>query len=279
MIKKLGDRAQAIKDGKTSAEIERAEARAWLADDTPEHVDYEGWTPEELGYPMESEKAPDPEMAEADDLDLNSYLSAKVMIPKDGVSFASGKVVARARDSEGVLIGKSNPNPLFDTSVYEVKFDDGSVERYNANIIAEHIYSQVDGEGYGMTILDEIIDHKWDDSAILGEDEGFRNGPDGTRIPIETTKGWWLLAKLKDHTERWFKLKVLKESNPLEVAQYAVDNQLVDEPAFRWWVPHTIKKRNRILKAMQKRYFRTHQKFGIEVPKTVKRCDSSSAGY
>ena len=45
----------------------------------------------------------------------------------------------------------------------------------------------------------------------------------------------------------------------------------MDEPAFRWWLPHTIKKRNRILKAMQKRYFRTHQKFGIEVPKTVKR--------
>ena len=149
-------------------------ARAWLADNTPEHVAYEGWTPEELGYSMESEKAPDPELADADDLDLNSYLSAKVMIPKDGVSFASGKVVARARDSEGVLIGKSNPNPLFDTSVYEVKFEDGSVERYNANIIAEHIYSQIDGEGYGMTILDEIIDHKWDNSAILGEDEGFK---------------------------------------------------------------------------------------------------------
>ena len=70
-----------------------------------------------------------------------------------------------------------------------MKFDDGSVERYNANIKAEHIYSQIDGEGYGMTILDEILDHKWDNSAILGEDEGFKNGPDGTRIPIETTKG------------------------------------------------------------------------------------------
>ena len=69
----------------------------------------------------------------------------------------------------------------------------------------------------------------------------------------------------------WFKLKDLKESDPLEVAQYAVDNQLQDAPAFKWWVPHTIRKRNRILKAMQKRYFRTHQKFGVELPKTVKR--------
>ena len=92
-----------------------------------------------------------------------------------------------------MLIGKSNPNPLFDTSVYEVKFEDGSVERYNANIIAEHIYSQIDGEGYGMTILDEIIDHKWDNSAILGEDEGFKNGPDGTRIRLRLPRdgGFW----------------------------------------------------------------------------------------
>ena len=84
-----------------------------------------------------------PELAEADDFDLNNYIAAKVMLPKDGHTFASAKVVARARNPDGELIGKSNPNPLLDTSVYEVEFEDGSVERYHANIIAEHIYSQV----------------------------------------------------------------------------------------------------------------------------------------
>ena len=63
-----------------------------------------------------------PELADADDLDLNNYIAAKVMLPKDGHTFASAKVVARARNPDGELIGRSNPNPLLDTSVYEVEF-------------------------------------------------------------------------------------------------------------------------------------------------------------
>ena len=93
----------------------------------------------------------------------------------------------------------------------------------------------------------------------------------GAPTPRQTTKGWWLLARMKDHSTEWFKLKDLKESNPLEVAQCARDNQIEDEPAFKWWVPFTIRKRDRILKATQKRYFQTEQKFGIELPKTVER--------
>jgi hypothetical protein len=60
----------------------------------------------------------------------------------------------------------------------------------------------------------------------------------------------------------------LKESYPLQVAEYAVANKLVHEPAFNWWVPGTLAKRNRIIMA---RYLRRNQKFGIEVPHSVKR--------
>ena len=40
-------------------------------------------------------------------------------------------------------------------------------------------------------------------------------------------------------------------------------------PAFAWWVPYVLSKRDRIIKAVDKRYFKTTYKFGIEVPKTV----------
>ena len=49
--------------------------------------------------------------------------------------------------------------------------------------------------------------------------------------------------------EGWFsqlELKDLKESNPVEVAEYAVANRIVEEPAFAWWVPHMFRKRKRI---------------------------------
>jgi hypothetical protein len=242
----------------------------WEEDDTPVHLEYEEHSPADLGYDLPKDKDPLPEIAEADDLDLNKYVSAKVMLPRDGHTFAAGRVVRRARDDMGELIGKSNNNPLLDSAVYEVQFDDGAVERYHANIIAENIYSRLDADGYGAALLDEIIDHKFDDTALSKKEASIR-GPNGSYTARTTTKGCWLLVKLKDHSTQWYKLKDLKESNPLEVAQYAVDNKLEDEPVFKWWVPFTIRKRNRILKAMKKRYFRTEQKFGIELPKTVAR--------
>ena len=41
----------------------------------------------------------------------------------------------------------------------------------------------------------------------------------------------------------------MKESHLLQVAQYAVNNGLAEEPAFAWWVPHAVKKWDRIIKA------------------------------
>jgi len=61
----------------------------------------------------------------------------------------------------------------------------------------------------------------------------------------------------------------VKESHLLQVAQYAINNGLAEEPAFAWWVPQTVRKRDRIIKAMKKRCFRIHQKYGIEIPKNV----------
>ena len=38
----------------------------------------------------------------------------------------------------------------------------------------------------------------------------------------------------------WITLKSLKETNPVEVAEYAVDNKIDEEPAFDWWVHHVL---------------------------------------
>ena len=274
LAEKLKHRVAGLKAGKEPAKLDE-EAMA-----TPDMVPYAPYKPEELGYdPERLEIKPQwPDLPEADeevdqeemDLNLNRYISAKVKVPQGGYNFAYGKVIKRARDECGELIGNSHTNPLLDSSVYEVELEDGSVERYTANIIAEAIYSQIDNDGQTVSLLDEITDHKFDETAIRKED-GTTRGPNGSRKPKVTTRGWKLLARFKDGSESWIKLKDFKESNPLEVADYAVSNQIADEPAFAWWVPFVIKKRNRVLKAMKKRYFRTHSKFGIELPKTIKR--------
>ena len=75
-----------------------------------------------------------------------------------------------------------------DTREYELEYDDGTHDRYFANVIAENLYSQVDSEGHQFLVLDEISDHRSDGTAILVAD-GFTVSRNGNRIPKKTTQG------------------------------------------------------------------------------------------
>lgn len=74
----------------------------------------------------------------------------------------------------------------------------------------------------------------------------------------------------KDGTTTWARLADMKESYPLEVAEYAVNNNLVEEPAFKWWVPYVLRKRDRIIGKVKKKYWQRTHKYGIRLPKSVK---------
>ena len=68
-------------------------------------------------------------------------------------------------------------------------------------------------------------------------------------------------------------LSDMKESHPLEVAEYTHSQSLMREPAFNWWAPHVLKKRESIIKLVKRqsaRYLKKHKKFGIRLPKSVK---------
>ena len=64
-------------------------------------------------------------------------------------------------------------------------------------------------------------------------------------------------------------MKDLKESHPVEVAEYAKARGIHDEPAFAWWVPYTLRKRDVILSAVKHRLRKQTHKYGIEVPTSV----------
>lgn len=70
----------------------------------------------------------------------------------------------------------------------------------------------------------------------------------------KTTKGWYLCVEWKDGSTSCEQLADLKESNPVEVADYAVAHGIDTEPAFIWWVPYTTKRRDGIIAAVNKRY-------------------------
>jgi len=176
--------------------------------------------------------------------------------------------VKRARGIDGEPIGCAHTNPYFDTREYEVQFTDGTVEKYTANVIADNMYAQIDDEGNTFQLLHEIMDHKKDGTAIDIAD-GMITSANGNVKPKVTTAGWWLLVMWKDQSTMWIKLKDLKASNPIEVAEYAVANRLTEEPAFKWWVSGILRKRNRIISKVKKKYWRTTHKFGIKLPHSV----------
>ena len=60
-----------------------------------------------------------------------------------------------------------------------------------------------------------------------------------------------------------------KNSYTTQLAEYALMNNLQNEPAFKWWVKPTIRHKKRILKATKTRYAKRTHKFGIKVPQTV----------
>ena len=121
-------------------------------------------------------------------------------------------VKTRKRDADGNPIGKANANPLLDTRLYKVEFPDRDVREYAANVIAD--------EGQHHLLLESLVDHYKDDTAVPMDDGYIVSN--GNRRRKLTTKGWSLCVKWKDGSTSWEALKDLKESNPVKVAECAV---------------------------------------------------------
>eukprot|EP00934_Nitzschia_sp_Nitz4_P002319 Nitzschia sp. Nitz4//scaffold471_size5685//193//5616//NITZ4_009210-RA/size5685-processed-gene-0.1-mRNA-1//1//CDS//3329552692//2319//frame0 len=198
------------------------------------------------------------------------FKNAEVILPH-GDRQEIAKIIGRKRNADGLYVGRAHSNPALDSRVFTARFPDGEEKDIAFNILAEHLYSQVDSEGRQQQIFREIIAHRRNKRAVDKADQ-FRTLPNGRRIQKKTTAGWDLEIEWKDGSTSWLTLKELKETNPIEVALYAVANRIDDEPAFSWWVKQVLKKRQRLIKVMKtaNNHFRKHYKFGIRMSRTVK---------
>ena len=64
----------------------------------------------------------------------------------------------------------------------------------------------------------QIIDHKSSGEAVKLEDK-YITTRTGTMRLRETTVGWSFLIRWRDGSTQWVDLKVLKESNPVQVGE------------------------------------------------------------
>ena len=168
----------------------------------------------------------------------------------------------------GKAIGTYHQNPILDMRIFQVEHPDGRIKEYSTNVIVESLMSNVDEEGYDIGWIDEIIDHQRKDTALSTSEVFVTTGT--TSKPVVTTKGWDLQVKWKDRLVDWLPLSQVKESIPIELAEYAVAQKIHKEPAFNWWVNKTLRKRDRIIgKIGAQKARKPNMKFGIEIPQNV----------
>ena len=102
-------------------------------------------------------------------------INAEVLLDH-GDSAALSRVVCRAVDSDGKVIGKWDSNSILNTLVYECEFNDGTIKEYAANVIASNKYEEGDANGFSSLLLRQIIDHKSSGEAIKLEDKYITPG-------------------------------------------------------------------------------------------------------
>ena len=187
------------------------------------------------------------------------------------------KVARRIVGPSGEQIGAYNHQPMLNTMMYEVEFDDGQVKEYGATSIAENILSQVDDDGISSPLLQAITDYRKDPSVAVSKKDRFVEDRNGRKRPRKTTKGWQLQVKWSDGGKSWLDLKILKESNPVDVAEFSIARGIDDEPAFSWWVPYTMRKRQAIISAIKTRARKVSHKYGVELPTSVEHAKALDA--
>ena len=201
---------------------------------------------------------------------LDQYINIQVALPnREGIPVLA-KVKKRKRDSSGNPIGEPNENPILDTRIYELEFPDGATAEYSVNTISENLFNQAGDNGWDTGIFSEIVGLRKDDAIAIPRSKGTITSNNGQTRNVITTKGWEAHIKWQDQSTSWLPLNVVKESYPVELAEFAYANGFEPEPAFKWWTRHVLRHRDRMISRLKTmRHRKGRMKFGIQIPGTV----------
>ena len=108
----------------------------------PIYGDYDRSLHTPYEYEIESPTAvPEADLIDAEGKHVNQQSVTNFLINAEislsqGEKFSISKVIRRAVDKHGKLIGTYNDNPILNSRLYEVEFPDGEVKEFSANILA-----------------------------------------------------------------------------------------------------------------------------------------------
>src|SRR5687767_14722708 len=107
------------------------------------------------------------------------------------------------------------------------------------------MYAQCDVNGVQQLLMKAIVGHKRDKTAVDHADRFVT--VNGRQHHSKTTRGWKMCVEWKDGSTSWERLSDSKESYPIKVAEYALAQGIEHKPAFAWWMPHVLRRRECIL--------------------------------
>ena len=121
-------------------------------------------------------------------LAFNKIINAEVMIQNRN-EMVMGKVARQSLDADARTTGTYHDNPFLNTITYDVEFSVGQVKEYGTIIIAKNMITQVDSNGYSLSLMDSIIDHCKDPSEAIPIEEKYITTKSGQRRLRKTMKG------------------------------------------------------------------------------------------
>ena len=166
MDDKMQDRDEQKKRDEFDACIQKQLSKP-LSPDAMRDLGGDVMTPEYELYEDNFEGAKDniPDIDDVTPEDEDNYVGAEVNLPIGGMMKA-GKVKQHAQNASGEVTGVKNDNPILDRRIYEVEFSDGEVAEYSANQIAENMFAQCDPDGNQHLLMEAIVDHKSNGTAV-----------------------------------------------------------------------------------------------------------------
>jgi hypothetical protein len=186
-----------------------------------------------------------------------------------GEEMSVGKVIQRALVPDETVAGTYDENLILNTMIYDIEFLNGDIKEYAANIIVKNMLTQVDPDGYSLTMMKGIIDYKRDDAVAVPKSDMYVVTSRGQKKLRKTTIAWKLLIQWTDDSKSWIPLKDIKESHPVELAKFSEAHDIANEPAFAWWVPYTLRKRDIILSKIKALIRKTTHKYSVEVTTSI----------
>ena len=165
------------------------------------------------------------------------YLVDSEMLLSVGDRHELARVLYRKCHSNCLPVGTTRKEPAMDTHVYKVRFPDDRTEELATNTIAEVLYAQCDPNGNQYIMFDAIVDYGKNPNVTISRNNQVMI-VNGKKVVSHSTHGW--------------ELSDLKESHPLQAAEFALVADIANEPAFNWWVSWVLKKRDWIISLVKR---------------------------